>query len=83
MHPTSPPAASAFSSSLTTHIPQLEAPARFVAVLERFLEQTEPARFEAAVWRARFQTTVDERQRAGASRRAADRRTQSTGADRT
>jgi pimeloyl-ACP methyl ester carboxylesterase len=38
------------------HIPQLEAPARFVTVLERFLEQTQPARFDAAEWRARFQT---------------------------
>ena len=37
------------------HIPHLEAPERFVAVLERFLEQTEPARFDAREWRARFQ----------------------------
>ena len=37
------------------HIPQLEAPARFVAVLEQFLEQTEPARFDAREWRARLQ----------------------------
>jgi pimeloyl-ACP methyl ester carboxylesterase len=36
------------------HIPQLEAPARFVAVLERFLEQTAPASFDAGAWRARF-----------------------------
>ena len=41
------------------HIPQLEAPARFVAVLDRFLEQTEPAPFDAGEWRARFQTTTD------------------------
>jgi pimeloyl-ACP methyl ester carboxylesterase len=53
------------------HIPQLEAPARFVAVLERFLEQTEPARFDVAEWRARLQTTADELQRARTSRRAA------------
>lgn len=52
------------------HIPQLEAPARFVAVLERFLEETEPARFDAREWRARFQT-VDEPQRARKLRRAA------------
>ncbi|HTP21830.1 MAG TPA: alpha/beta fold hydrolase [Solirubrobacteraceae bacterium] len=37
------------------HIPQLEAPERFVAVLEHFLKQTEPARFDAREWRARFQ----------------------------
>lgn len=36
------------------HIPQLEAPARFVAGLERFLAETEPARWDAAVWRARL-----------------------------
>lgn len=52
------------------HIPQLEAPARFVAVLERFLEETEPARFDAREWRARFQT-ADEPQRARKLRRAA------------
>jgi len=42
------------------HIPQLEAPDRFVAVLKRFLEQTNPARFDARAWRARFQTTAGE-----------------------
>ncbi len=36
------------------HLPQLEAPGRFVAVLERFLEQTEPAKFDVREWRARF-----------------------------
>jgi pimeloyl-ACP methyl ester carboxylesterase len=41
------------------HIPQLEAPERFVAVLERFLKQTKPARFDARAWRARFQTSAD------------------------
>jgi pimeloyl-ACP methyl ester carboxylesterase len=39
------------------HLPQLEAPARFVTVLERFLEETEPARFDPSVWRSRFQVT--------------------------
>ena len=53
------------------HLPQLEAPARFVAVLERFLEQTAPARFNAREWRTRFQTTTDELQRARTSRKAA------------
>ncbi len=42
------------------HLPQLETPWRFVAVLERFLEDTEPAQFDAEQWRARFQTTADE-----------------------
>jgi pimeloyl-ACP methyl ester carboxylesterase len=37
------------------HLPQLEAPDRFVAVLERFLEGTEPAQFDPARWRARLQ----------------------------
>ena len=46
------------------HIPQLEAPARFVAVLEWFLEQTEPARFDAREWRARFLAATDERRTA-------------------
>jgi pimeloyl-ACP methyl ester carboxylesterase len=41
------------------HLPQLEAPGRFVAVLERFLEQTEPARFNLGEWRARFQSTAN------------------------
>ena len=38
------------------HLPQLEAPAQFVTALERFLEDTEPARFDAGRWRARLQT---------------------------
>ena len=42
------------------HLPQLEAPARFVSVLERFLEETEPAQFDVKEWRARFRTTADE-----------------------
>ena len=37
------------------HMPQLEAPGRFVAVLERFLKQTDPAKFDLREWRARFQ----------------------------
>jgi len=37
------------------HLPQIEAPARFVAVVERFLAGTKPARFDPQVWRARFQ----------------------------
>jgi pimeloyl-ACP methyl ester carboxylesterase len=38
------------------HLPQLEAPARFVAVLGRFLDETEPTQFDAEAWRARLQT---------------------------
>jgi pimeloyl-ACP methyl ester carboxylesterase len=36
------------------HLPQLESPGRFVAVLERFLNETEPANFDPDVWRARL-----------------------------
>jgi pimeloyl-ACP methyl ester carboxylesterase len=36
------------------HLPQLEAPGRFIAVLERFLRETEPARFDRDEWQARF-----------------------------
>ena len=36
------------------HLPQIEAPGRFVSVLERFLGETEPAHFDREEWRARF-----------------------------
>jgi pimeloyl-ACP methyl ester carboxylesterase len=36
------------------HMPQLEAPGRFIAVLERFLREAEPARFDREEWRARM-----------------------------
>jgi pimeloyl-ACP methyl ester carboxylesterase len=36
------------------HMPQLEAAGRFVAVLERFLRETKPAKFDRDEWRARF-----------------------------
>lgn len=36
------------------HMPQIEQPGRFVAALERFLAETEPAEFDAAEWRARL-----------------------------
>jgi pimeloyl-ACP methyl ester carboxylesterase len=42
------------------HLPQLEAPGRFVAALEGFLEETEPAEFDVQQWRARFHTVPDE-----------------------
>jgi pimeloyl-ACP methyl ester carboxylesterase len=41
------------------HLPQLEAPGRFVAVLGRFLEETNPAQFDATQWRARFRSAAD------------------------
>jgi pimeloyl-ACP methyl ester carboxylesterase len=36
------------------HLPQVEQPGRFVAVLEDFLAGTEPARFDRDEWRARI-----------------------------
>ncbi len=36
------------------HMPQLEAPGRFVAVLERFLAETAPALWQTERWRARL-----------------------------
>jgi pimeloyl-ACP methyl ester carboxylesterase len=38
------------------HVPQLERPGRFVATLEHFLAETEPAEFDRDEWRARFNT---------------------------
>ncbi len=38
----------------TGHVPQLERPGRFIATLERFLAETEPAEFDRDEWRARF-----------------------------
>jgi pimeloyl-ACP methyl ester carboxylesterase len=38
------------------HLPQLEAPAQFVTVLERFLADTEGARFDVGRWRTRLHT---------------------------
>ena len=40
------------------HLPQLEAPALFVSVLEQFLDETEPAQFDVDQWRARLLTTT-------------------------
>ncbi len=36
------------------HLPQLEDPGRFIAVLERFLAETKPARFDRNEWRAKL-----------------------------
>ena len=38
------------------HMPQVEQPLRFVTVLERFLDQTKPARFDRDEWLARLKT---------------------------
>lgn len=38
----------------TGHVPQMERPGRFIAVLERFLAETEPAEFDRDEWQARF-----------------------------
>jgi pimeloyl-ACP methyl ester carboxylesterase len=36
------------------HMPQLEKPARFIAALEEFIAETEPAQFDRAEWLERF-----------------------------
>ncbi len=40
------------------HMPQLEAPGHFTAVLERFLRETEPARFDRDEWRERIRNAA-------------------------
>jgi len=47
------------------HLPQLEAPGRFAAVLERFLDETEPAQFDASDWRALFRANGQLRAKGG------------------
>jgi pimeloyl-ACP methyl ester carboxylesterase len=42
------------------HLPPVEAPERFVMVLERFLAETEPAQFDAQTWRARLRASAGE-----------------------
>jgi pimeloyl-ACP methyl ester carboxylesterase len=41
------------------HLPQLEAPGRFVAVLSQFLDETEPAQFDNEAWRTRLRTGTE------------------------
>jgi pimeloyl-ACP methyl ester carboxylesterase len=53
------------------HLPQLEAPAKFIATLERFIEEHEPAEFDRTVWRARLLSTADDLNEDRTSRRAA------------
>jgi pimeloyl-ACP methyl ester carboxylesterase len=38
------------------HVPQLESPGSFIAAVERFLDETEPASFDRDEWLARFKT---------------------------
>lgn len=38
------------------HLPQVEAPGRFVIALQRFLAETEAAEFDSEEWRARFRS---------------------------
>lgn len=40
------------------HMPQLEAPVRFVSVLQDFLDSTEPARFDSEEWQARLKRSA-------------------------
>jgi pimeloyl-ACP methyl ester carboxylesterase len=58
------------------HLPHLEAPGRFVAVLERFLAETEPAPWDPAEWRRRM---IRDQQEPGhkARRASPDRRIRS------
>jgi hypothetical protein len=35
-------------------MPQIESPGRFAAALQRFLDDTDPAEFDGADWRARL-----------------------------
>jgi pimeloyl-ACP methyl ester carboxylesterase len=36
------------------HVPQVEQPGRFITVLQRFIAETKPARFDRKEWRSRF-----------------------------
>ena len=49
------------------HLPQLEAPGRFVAVLSQFLDETEPAQFDGEAWRARLRSRTEGPQAAPAA----------------
>jgi pimeloyl-ACP methyl ester carboxylesterase len=42
------------------HLPQLEASGRFIAVLERFIAENEPARFDSEQWRGRLRIVSSE-----------------------
>jgi pimeloyl-ACP methyl ester carboxylesterase len=53
------------------HVPQLEAPGRFAAVLEQFIDGTEPAQFDADQWRTRLLRATNGRHAMGEPRRSA------------
>ncbi len=55
------------------HLPQIEAPTRFVAVLERFLEETEPAQWDSKRWRTRL-SLMEPKPGAGSTRARALKR---------
>jgi pimeloyl-ACP methyl ester carboxylesterase len=42
------------------HLPQIEMPERFIAVLERFIAENEPARFDSEQWRGRLRAVASE-----------------------
>lgn len=42
------------------HLPQLEAPGRFIAVLEQFITENEPPRFDVEQWRGRLRAASGE-----------------------
>jgi len=43
----------------TGHVPMLERPGRFIAVLQRFLAETDPAQFDREEWVARFKAVAN------------------------
>jgi pimeloyl-ACP methyl ester carboxylesterase len=47
------------------HLPQLEAPGLFIAALERFIAETEPARIDPEHWRGRLRIASGQRTRRG------------------
>ena len=44
------------------HLPQLEAPGRFITALEQFIDDTEPAPFDGERWRARLRIASEQSQ---------------------
>jgi pimeloyl-ACP methyl ester carboxylesterase len=44
------------------HLPQLEAPGRFVTALERFIAETEPSPFDVERWRVRLRIATEQSQ---------------------
>jgi pimeloyl-ACP methyl ester carboxylesterase len=50
------------------HLPQLEAPGRFAAALDRFLAEAEPVKWDTGRWRTRLRDSSEGTRRAGARR---------------